>query len=258
MSLENEVRSDVRAAVRWIVLDRPESRNGITLDVVRRLTELLHVAADDAETRVVVLAGANGNFCSGLDLKAAMSQLGDPAAGMATFHDLVRALRHVLKPTIAAIDGAAAGFGADLALGCDLRLGSTRARLGERFVNIGLMPDGGGTWFLPRLIGLGKAFELIYEGRLVEAPEALELGLVNRILPVDGFEDGVQAYAGQLAKGPPLAFAHAKAAILAGQGDLERSLAAEAAGQLSLIRSADFMEGVQAFLGKRPPEFRGR
>lgn len=257
-ALEHELRVEMQEGVCWLVLDRPESRNGITLDIVRRFTALLDAAAANDEVRVIVLAGANGSFCSGLDLKGAMQQVVEPQVGMAAFHDLVRALRGVMKPTIAAIDGAAAGFGADLALGCDLRIASTRARLGERFVRIGLMPDGGGTFYLPRLVGLAKAFELVYEGRMVEVEEALAIGLVNRVLPEEGFAIAVQAYAAGLAKGPPLAYARAKRALLVGSGDLEVSLAAEAAGQLELIQSADFTEGVQAFLTKREPQFRGR
>lgn len=256
--MHDDIRVRDQDGVRWLVLDRPESRNGLTLDVVTRLTELLTAAASDDAVRVVVLHGANGHFCSGLDLKAAMSMPADPTDGMKRFHGLVRALRGVLKPTLAAVDGAAAGFGCDLALGCDLRFASDRARLGERFVRIGLMPDGGGTFYLPRLVGLAKAFELIYEGRMVEVGEALEIGLVNRVLPAEGFEAAVQDYAATLAKGPPLAFAKAKRAILAGGGDLEASLAAEAEGQLSLVGSADFFEGVQAFLQKREPRFTGK
>lgn len=257
-TLEQEIRVEDRDRVRWITLDRPESRNGLTIAVVEHLAGLLRAAQADPEVRAVVLAGAGGNFCSGLDLKAAMGAPLDVGEGMKLFHGLVRALRDVLKPTIAAIDGAAAGFGADLALGCDLRLVSTRARLGERFVRIGLMPDGGGTYFLPRLVGPGKAFELIYEARMVEAAEMAEIGLANRLLPVEGFADAVHAYAATLAKGPPLAFARAKRAIQIGMGDIEPSLAAESEGQLALLGSADFMEGVQAFLTKRDPDFQGR
>lgn len=256
-TLEQEVRAELRNGVQWIIIDRPASRNGITIPVVERLTELFRQAAVDKSVRVVVLAGSNGSFCSGLDLKAAMGQPVNPTEGMGKFHDLVRALRAILKPTIAAIDGAAAGFGADLALGCDLRLASPRAKLGERFVRIGLMADGGGTFYLPRLIGTGKAFELLYEGRMVDAEEAVELGLLNRILPEATFEAEVEAYATELAKGPPLAYARVKQAILAGQGDIEVSLAAESSGQLSLLQSADFAEGVSAFLTKRTPQFKG-
>ena len=249
--------------VRWITLDRPASRNGLTMDVVERLIELFDDAATNSDVRVLVLHGANGAFCSGLDLKAAASlALGggstDTSFGMKRFHDLVRALQNIAKPTIASVDGAAAGFGCDLALGCDLRIGSARARLGERFVRIGLMPDGGGTYFLPRLVGRAKALELIYEGRMVESEEAVQLGLLNKLFDSEGFEAAVQTYAAGLAKGPPLSYAASKRAVLGADGTLETSLRLEAEGQLQLLNTADFMEGVQAFLTKRPPNFIGQ
>lgn len=246
-----------RDGVRWITLNRPKTKNGLTVPLVARLAEAFAEAADPA-VRVVVLYGEGGAFCSGLDLKAAMSGDLDPEASIVHFHALARNLRGLLKPTIAAMDGAAAGFGADMALGCDLRLMSERGSLGERFVRIGLMPDGGGTFYLPRLIGTARAMELLYSGRMVEAAEALQIGLVNRLLPVEGFAEAVHAIAAELAKGPPLSYARIKAAVLRSQGDFEEALAAEREGQLSLARSEDFSEGVQAFLTRRPPEFRGR
>jgi enoyl-CoA hydratase/carnithine racemase len=260
VSIEKEISKDDRDRVRWITLSRSESRNGLTLPLVERLTMLLAEAAEDAEVRVVVLTGVGGSFCSGLDLKyALMNPTSDFEAGIDAFHALVRALRKVLKPTIAAVDGAADGLGCDLALGCDLRLATPAARFGERFVRIGLMPDGGGTFLLRRLIGPARALELIYEGRMVEAEEAAAMGLVNRLLPSEGFAEAVQQHAARLATGAPLAFARSKAAILrATQAEFDEALAAEREGQLALLASADFMEGVQAFLTKREPVFGGR
>lgn len=254
---DNELLVQDRDGVRTITLNRPSTRNGLTVEIVARLAELFAEAADPA-VRVLVVTGAGGAFCSGLDLKAAMMQPLDPEQSIEHFHALARNLRGLLKPTIAAIDGAAAGFGADMALACDIRLASPRASLGERFVRIGLMPDGGGTFYLPRLVGMGKAMELLYEGRMVAADEALQIGLVNRLLPEEGFQEAVATYAAELAKGPPLSYARIKAAVLATQGDLEAALAAERAGQLQLVTSEDFAEGVQAFLMRRPPEFKGR
>ncbi len=245
--------------VRWLVIDRPNTRNALTLDTVDALAESLEAAAADDSVRAVVLAGTGGPFCAGLDLKAAMtSGLMDPASGLARFHRLARGLRNVLKPTSAAIDGAAAGFGADLAMGCDLRLGTSRASLGERFVRIGLMPDGGGTFLLPRLVGTGRAFDILYSGRMVEADEMARIGLLDALLPVEGFEAAVAERAAQLAAGPPLSYARLKAALLASQGDFEAALAAEGRGQLDLLTSSDFMEGINAFLARREPAFQGR
>ncbi len=254
---DSDLRVQDRDGVRWIVLARPQTKNALTVSLVERLAAAFAEAADPA-VRVVVVSGEGGAFCSGLDLKAAMMEPLDPVVSIGHFHALARNLRGLLKPTIAAMDGAAAGFGADMALACDIRLASERVSLGERFVRIGLMPDGGGTFYLPRLVGTGKAMELLYEGRMVEAKEALELGLVNRVLPTEGFLEAVHAYAAELAKGPPLSYAKIKAAVLATQGDFEAALGAERAGQLQLVQSEDFAEGVQSFLTRRPPEFKGR
>jgi enoyl-CoA hydratase/carnithine racemase len=261
MPIDTELRIENRGPVRWLILDRPASKNGLTLDVVDALTSALTAAGADPAVRVVVLGGAGGSFCSGLDLKAALASTSgiDLGGGLARFHGLVRALRGLLKPTIAAVDGAAAGFGCDLALACDLRLASPRGRLGERFVRIGLMADGGGTFWLPRLVGTARAFELLYEGRMVEADEALAIGLVNHLLPADSFEAAVDARAAVIAAGPPLAFARTKAAILRASDEaFETALAAEREGQLALLQSQDFTEGVQAFFMRRDPVFQGK
>lgn len=254
---DTDLQIQDRDGVRWIVLNRPATKNALTVPLVERLAAAFAEAADPA-VRVVVVSGAGGAFCSGLDLKAAMSQTLDPEAGITQFHALARNLRGLLKPTIAAMDGAAAGFGADMALGCDLRIASERASLGERFVRIGLMPDGGGTFYLPRLIGMGKALELLYEGRMIDAAEALQIGLVNRVLPTEGFQEAVHAYAAELAKGPPLAYAGIKTSILRTQREFDEALASEREHQLRLIQSEDFAEGVQSFLTRTPPQFKGR
>jgi enoyl-CoA hydratase/carnithine racemase len=256
--MSDELRVEDREGVRWIVLHRPESRNGLTLPLVERLGGLVGEAGAAPAVRVLVLSGEGGAFCSGLDLKSILGSPVDPAEGIVHFHTLVRNLRGVLKPTLAAIDGPAAGFGADLAMACDMRLASARAQMGERFVRIGLMPDGGGTWFLPRLVGLGRAFELLYEGRMLDAAEADRIGLVNRVLPVEGFFEAVQSWAANLAKGPPLAYARIKSAVLLSTRDFDDALDNEREGQLDLLQTGDFMEGVQAFLARRPPAFQGR
>ncbi|HEY3587783.1 MAG TPA: enoyl-CoA hydratase-related protein, partial [Myxococcaceae bacterium] len=173
-------------------------------------------------------------------------------------HGLIRAIRACPLPTVAVVDGPAAGFGCDLALACDLRLISDRARFGEIFVKRGLMPDGGGTWMLPRLIGLGRALELMLTGDLVEAVEAHRIGLANRIFPAQQLEPAAWDFARTLAAGPPLVHRAVKAAVVAAaQSTLDEALEGEVRGQLKLLASADFQEGIVAFLEKRQPSFKG-
>lgn len=214
--------------VRTIAIDRPASRNGLTTAVCDRL--IAAVREVPAAVRVIVLTGAQGAFCSGLDLKDAIARGitsgPDLERGLRTqFHGVIRALVESDRPTIALVDGAAAGFGCDLALACDLRIASDRAVFGEIFVKRGLMPDGGGTWHLPRIVGLGRALELLLTGDLVQADEALRIGLANRVYPQAEVAAKTQALAASIAKGPPLVHRAVKQAVYAGlDGDLTAAL----------------------------------
>jgi enoyl-CoA hydratase/carnithine racemase len=256
-----ELRVVDEGAVRWLTIDRPESKNGLTAELNARLIEALDSAGRERALRVVVLSGARGNFCSGLDLKAAAARGGFDDVGPVMrqyFHGLIRAVRRLDKPVVALVDGAAVGFGCDLALACDMRVGTERTRFGEVFVRRGLMPDGGGTYTLPRLVGVGKALELMLTGDLVSADEARALGLVSRSFPSAEAEQGTWAFARRLAAGPPLVHARVKRAVYGAQGGtLEEALEVEAQGQLELLRSQDFFEGVAAFFQKRDPQFKG-
>ncbi len=258
----SELATTDHDAIRTITLDRPGSRNGLTLEVVRGMKAAILDAP--ATTRVIVVTGANGAFCSGLDLKDAMARGlrpdGETAAGLREdFQGLIRALVESARPTIAAVDGAAAGFGCDLALACDLRIISDRAFFGEIFVRRGLMPDGGGTYLLPHIIGVGRALEMLLTGDHVQADEALRIGLANRVVPHGELMSRVGELAARLAKGPPLVHELVKRAVYAAlDGDLAGSLEREATGQLRLLGSADFAEGLTAFLQKREPRFQGR
>jgi enoyl-CoA hydratase/carnithine racemase len=174
------------------------------------------------------------------------------------FHGLIRAVRRVEKPVVALVDGAAVGYGCDLALACDLRIGTERTRFGEVFVKRGLMPDGGGTWTLPRLVGMGKALELMFTGDLVNAEESHRIGLVTRILPSAEAEQQTWEFAKRLAAGPPLVHSWIKRAVYAAQStDLDAALENEVRGQMQLLRSKDFFEGIAAFFQKRDPKFTG-
>ncbi|RMH42773.1 MAG: enoyl-CoA hydratase [Deltaproteobacteria bacterium] len=259
----DDVRVVDRDGVRWIELHRPESRNGLTVEVNKRIIEAVTAVESLAECRVVVLTGAGGHFCSGLDLKAILREGPVPPEQRDAdlrdyFHGLIRAVRGCSRPTIAAVDGAAAGFGCDLALACDLRLVSDRARFGEIFVRRGLMPDGGSTFLLPRIVGLGRALEMMLTGELVDAREAHRIGLANRVYPADELHDAAWAFAIELAKGAPLSHRAVKRAVaLSLESDFDAALDRERAYQLELLQSRDFMEGVTAFLQKRAPEFKG-
>jgi 2-(1,2-epoxy-1,2-dihydrophenyl)acetyl-CoA isomerase len=251
------------AHVRWITLNRPESKNGLTPEVNQAVIDALHGAAASADIRAVGLGGSGGNFCSGLDLKAAAalggSTMEDNERRMRTyFHGLIRAIRAVPKPVVALVDGAAVGYGCDLALACDIRFCSDRARFGEIFVKRGLMPDGGSTWHLARIVGLGRALELMLTGDMVHADEAWRIGLANRVTPSAEFDAAAAAYLNKLASGAPLVHKAVKEyAYAAMTSDLDAALENEVRGQMRLIQSRDFFEGVAAFFQKRDPDFKG-
>ncbi len=255
-------------AVTVIAFNSPEVRNAVDYDTMNTLREAVEACATDG-TRCIVITGSAGpdgtnpSFCSGLNLKTAA------ASGMnadATFRGLresfqpaVTAIRSAPMPVIAAVDGYAGGFGCDIALNCDLRLITERARFGELFIRIGLMPDGGGTYLLPRLIGLGRALELMFTGRDVAADEAILIGLANRIIPHETFMDEVLAFAAILASQSPLALQKGKAAMWASlDSTYDEALLREAEGQRDLLGSEDGLEGFTAFLQKRPPVWKGR
>jgi enoyl-CoA hydratase/carnithine racemase len=254
--------SEQTGAVLRLTMNRPETKNALTPELLQALKAGLDRAAQDASVRAIVLTGAGGAFCSGVDLKEAMVsvQAGvDLNARMDDFHNAIRAVIQNPKPVIAAVDGAAVGFGADLALACDLRVMSDSAYIQEKFVGIGLMPDGGGTFWLPRLVGVGRALEFLMLGTRLDAARCLELGLTNRVVAQAEIVAGAEQLAAELAKGPPLALANIKRAVRASlSGDIESALSNERAGQLGLLRSQDLMEGVMAWMQKRPPAFTGK
>jgi enoyl-CoA hydratase/carnithine racemase len=261
--MNEEVQIIDDAGVRWVALDRPASKNALTHEVNARIIEAFDGAAADRTVRCVVLTGKGGSFCSGLDLKAAASGAGgtleEAEANMRKyFHGMIRAVRRLEKPVIALVDGAAVGYGCDLALTCDVRIGTERARFGEVFVRRGLMPDGGGTFTLPRLVGLGKALELMYTGDSVNAEEALRLGLVNRLIASAEAEAHTWELAKRIAAGPPLVYAAIKRSVYAAlSSTFDEALENEVKGQMKLLRSKDFFEGMAAFFQKRDPNFTG-
>lgn len=262
MAESRKLLEEKHGPVASLRLSRPETLNALDRELVDALGDALARVSSDGEIRAVVLAGAGGAFCSGVDLKEAMAAIGrDEGLGerLAGFHRVIRLIAGAEKPIIAAVDGAAVGFGADLALACDLRVLSDRAYLQEKFVNIGLMPDGGGTFHLPRLIGVGRALELLLLGERIDAELAKSLGLANRVVEAAALDATAIELAQKLAEGPPLALAAIKRTLRANlSATLDEALDRERDGQLALLRSRDLIEGVSAWIEQRSPVFRGR
>ena len=245
-----------------ITMNRPEARNSLTKTVVLALAAAIESAAARPDVRCIVLGGAGGHFCAGADLRRTFAE--DPdmmdhlEEYMDAFHSLIRAIVRCPQPTIARLSGAAVGFGADMALACDLRIASTTAYVQEKFVNIGLMPDGGGTFWLPRLIGTARAMRAMLLAEKLEAKELDALGLVTSVVAPEELTTATLALAKRIEDGPPLAFAALKAAVYASLGDLEAALQREREGQLRLLKSADAIEGIMAWSQKRAPDFKGQ
>jgi enoyl-CoA hydratase/carnithine racemase len=248
-----------RGPVAVLTLNRPKSKNALDAELIQALARGLEDVANVPGVRVVVLTGAGGAFCSGADLRSGMVGM-DPNIDVRIeeLHALVRAIAGARQPFIAAIDGPAVGFGCDLALACDLRVVSTRGYLQEIFVKIGLMPDGGGSFWVPRLVGLGRAMEYLLLGTRIDAVLAKEVGLANRVVEPEALLDSAVALAEELAKGPPLAHERIKRAVRASLfGSLDDALGREKKNQLELLKSKDLVEGVLAWSERRPPVFKG-
>jgi 2-(1,2-epoxy-1,2-dihydrophenyl)acetyl-CoA isomerase len=258
----SEVLSERIGRTSVITIHRPEARNALTRETIRGIKDAFDRAAGDREVRAVVLTGAGGHFCAGADLRKSFEQdpdlLANLEAVMDDYHAVIKAIVHCPKPSIASLDGAAVGFGADLAFACDLRVASEAAYVQEKFVKIGLMPVGGGTFWLPRLVGTARAMQMILLAQKLEAPQLLALGLVVKVVPSVGLREATLALAREIEAGPPLAFAAIKAAVVASWGSLEEALRREREGQLKLLRSADAMEGIAAWMQKRAPSFEGK
>ena len=257
--MESVLLVEREGAVATLIMNRPKTRNALDPELLLALAAALEQVALDSSVRAVVLTGAGDAFCSGADLSGALVDLdagADLGPRIAQFHALIRTIVHAPKPFIAAVGGPAVGFGADLALACDLRVLSATAYVQEKFVAIGLMPDGGGSFWLPRLVGIGRALEYLLLGTRIDAPLALSLGLANRV--VDDELAEAKRLAHSLAAGPPLALAAIKRAVReSATGGIDAALEREKAGQTALLGSRDFREGVNAWSTKRSPHFSG-
>jgi 2-(1,2-epoxy-1,2-dihydrophenyl)acetyl-CoA isomerase len=249
-------------ATATITLNRPDARNALDMVMRQELVAALDEVEADPAVRVLILTGAGEHFCAGGDVKFMRERRQTAMEGRARvelLNRLVLRLAGFPRPTIARVDGFAVGAGCNLALGCDLIIASDRARFGEVFGKIGLVPDGGGTWLLPRLVGLARAKELIFTADVIDAAEAHRIGLVNRVVPAAALEAETARIAERIAAGPPLALRLAKHMVhRAAWSDLAGALDLEAYSQGLAIASEDHEEGLRAFFEKRPPRFTGR
>lgn len=265
MTDDNDVLYAVEDGVATLTLNRPERMNTISGPMLDRLTELLVQANGDPAVRVVVLTGTGRAFCAGLDLNAATKGegIGSSSAAMNATIDLRNTPPTVLfamdKPTICALNGSAAGYGMDMAIGCDIRIMGESAKLAAAFVKRGIVPESGGTWLLPRLLGWAKAAELIFTGRTLTAPESLALGLANQVVPDADVATAAQALAREIAANAPLAVQASKRMMRMGLDETFETHVQHVYLQLlPLFRTEDFQEGMRSFLEKRAPAFAGR
>jgi 2-(1,2-epoxy-1,2-dihydrophenyl)acetyl-CoA isomerase len=254
------LRYEVADAIATITLDRPKALNALTIPMKTELLAALTAVARDRGVRAVVLTGAGRAFCAGQDLKERLEPDAPPLAVEVRerYNPIITAMRRLDQPIVGAINGVAAGAGASLAFACDIRVAAEGASFALAFGRIGLVPDSGATWFLPRLVGPAKAAELALLGETLSAVDAERFGLVARVVAADALAAEARAIAARLAGLAPLALAQTKRALQRSWSvDLETALEDEAYRQGVVGATADHAEGLTAFLEKRPPRFTG-
>ena len=262
MTYEHIVVSEESGIV-TITLNRPDKLNAFIGHMRRDLAEALEHAGSDRSVRAVIITGAGRAFCAGGDVNfmAELMQRNDSeefARILGAGRRVILAIRQMTKPVIAAVNGPASGAGANLAFACDLRVAATTASFSQSFLKVGLHPDWGGTFFLPRLVTPNKACELFFLGEAIDAKEALRLGIVNQVVAPEELQTATMQLAERLRAAPPIALAAAKQAVYASDAaSLEEMLRHETEAQLRCFESDDGHEGVHAFLEKREPHFTG-
>lgn len=256
---------EVDGGVAVITLNRPEVLNAFNDELGHALVDAVRKASDDESVRCIVITGAGRAFSAGEDLGALADgyKAGDvPNLGQTLvdrYNPLIRAIQGAPKPVVAAVNGVAAGAGASLALACDFRIASEHAKLVLAFIKVGLIPDSGAVWFLANMVGAARAWELAATGDPVGGDEALRLGLFTKLVPADDFESTWRSFAAELATGPTRAYAITKRLVQgAPDRSLDEQLEEEVSAQTEAGRTADHLEGTQAFLSKRRPNFEGR
>ncbi len=254
------VLSSTDAGVLTLTLNRPEVLNGLTDEVLDAIADGCRQAAGDDGVRVVVITGAGRGFCSGQDLRAGLESGDVDIRGHLRNHyvPMVRAMRDLEKPVIASVNGVAAGAGMSVALAADFRIAAESATFIQAFVRIGLVPDAGSSYFLPRLVGTAKALELAMLGETVDSGEALRLGLVHRVVPDADLGQATADFAARLTRAPRSAGLIKQLISHSLDSDLDEQLRREEDAQVLASESEDFAAGINGFLTKRPPEFTGR
>jgi enoyl-CoA hydratase/carnithine racemase len=256
---------EVKDGVATLTLNRPERLNALGGSLRDDLHDAITRSSADPEVRVMVITGSGKGFCAGGDVKA-MNEAKEGKRERPLLEKIapgrdrtLLAMRDAPQPIIAAVNGAAAGAGMNLALGCDIRIASTAAKFSQAFVKRGLHPDWGGTYFLPRVVGMAKAAELIFTGDLIDAQEALRLGIVSQVVQPEELMATAYALARRIAAGPPVAIRLAKKSLYDNaERDLKSSLERETFSQNIASETEDAREGIRAFVEKRDPKFQGR
>ncbi|MGA7616970.1 MAG: enoyl-CoA hydratase-related protein [Thermoanaerobaculia bacterium] len=244
-----------------ITLNRPEKLNALVGTMREELRDAIEAMGRDRDARAIIITGAGRGFCAGGDVETMFDLQRQKSEKrfeelLESGRRVVAAIRESPKIVIAAVNGVAAGAGCNLALACDYRIASEEAKLGETFVRIGLHPDWGGTWFLPRIIGPSRALEMMASGRMVDAAEALSIGLVDRVVPPDVLRGESRRLASAIGAGPAEVIAEIKKAVEASRGStLDEQIDMEKRHQRRAFLSADAEEGMRAFFEKRPPRF---
>ena len=258
------IKTSIENGILYITLNRPDKLNSFIFEMANQLKEVLHRAESDDEVRCVLLTGQGRAFCAGQDLAEATEVSNDPDRNLSeivhhTYIPIIKGIRKLEKPVVCAVNGTAAGAGANIALACDIVIASEEASFIQSFSQIGLIPDSGGTYILPRLVGLARATALTFLGEKVSAKDAVEMGMIWKAYPKEEFLKEAKAIASKLAKMPTKGFGLTKRGFNAGfSNNLEEQMKLEAKLQAEAGETHDYNEGVKAFMEKRKPEFKGK